>query len=215
MSASLNAPSGAQCLPTKRRTHAQNALAGLNAPSGAQCFPTRIVVLGWFGCRRVSMHLLVLSAFRPLRHTPRRPNPLLSQCTFWCSVLSDQTPSLIQRSDASLNAPSGAQCFPTQETDVMAADARRRGLNAPSGAQCFPTLTWLERLPLVGVGLNAPSGAQCFPTGEPEDLCDNNFQGLNAPSGAQCFPTRRSRCADCGPLRPVSMRLLALSTFRR
>ena len=40
------------------------------------------------------------------------------------------------------------------------------------------------------------------------------LQSLNAPSGAQRFPTRRSRRADCGPLRPVSMHLLVLSAFR-
>ena len=96
----------------------------------------------------------------------------------------------------------------------MAADARRRGLNAPSGAQCFPTLTWLERLPLVGVGLNAPSGAQYFPT-----LCSGSAPApkiscLNAPSGAQYFPT-----ADGGDhflfRHTVSMHLLVLSAFRR
>ena len=34
-------------------------------------------------------------------------------------MLSDQTPSLIQRSDASLNAPSGAQCFPTDMISTL------------------------------------------------------------------------------------------------
>ena len=62
---------------------------GLNAPSGAQRFPTKE---------------------NPMTHAI---TPFTSQCTFWRSMLSDQTPSLIQRSDASLNAPSGAQCLPT------------------------------------------------------------------------------------------------------
>ena len=87
----------------------------LNAPSGAQCFPTRLgprrprlrgnvsmhlLVLSAFrqdkfdgACRfggcAVSMHLLVLSAFR--RGNKEQTDALLrkSQCTFWCSVLSD------------------------------------------------------------------------------------------------------------------------------
>ena len=35
------------------------------------------------------MHLLVLSAFRRLGNTSKENPPKLSQCTFWCSVLSD------------------------------------------------------------------------------------------------------------------------------
>ena len=37
----------------------------LNAPSGAQCFPTRGGLSPRSGRSTVSMHLLVLSAFRP------------------------------------------------------------------------------------------------------------------------------------------------------
>ena len=39
---------------------------------------------------RVSMHLLVLSAFRPWTHDMYNVPNKVSQCTFWCSVLSDQ-----------------------------------------------------------------------------------------------------------------------------
>ena len=134
----LNAPSGAQCLPTHRDgveksphrrsqcTFWCSALsdtskqvcrlwpfaAGLNAPSGAQCFPTLRRKPNRAGLRRVSMHLLVLSAFRlwwrDIRvisfqglnapsgaqcfPTVKETLPcagLESQCTFWCSVLSD------------------------------------------------------------------------------------------------------------------------------
>ena len=61
----------------------------------------------------VSMHLLVLSAFRHriqlVRVTLRR-----SQCTFWCSVLSDKiTKNEQDIGSLGLNAPFGAQCFPT------------------------------------------------------------------------------------------------------
>ena len=85
---------------------------GLNAPFGAQCFPTgsvagsrlphavsmHLLVLSAFRrsmkshlpCRfRVSMHLLVLSAFRRPTTTPTASESGMSQCTFWCSVLSD------------------------------------------------------------------------------------------------------------------------------
>ena len=87
----------------------------LNAPFGAQCFPTDWIdidggYLGMSQCtfwcsvlsdgalglprttgRRVSMHLLVLSAFRPTKYAGWLIGEIRSQCTFWCSVLSDQT----------------------------------------------------------------------------------------------------------------------------
>ena len=46
-----------------------NEMTCLNAPSGAQCFPTKI----------------------PGKLVPKRVSG--SQCTFWCSVLSDATQS--------------------------------------------------------------------------------------------------------------------------
>ena len=63
---------------------------GLNAPSGAQCFPTltRDGCLTAWGAR-VSMHLLVLSAFRLVERGGACCRVGESQCTFWCSVLSD------------------------------------------------------------------------------------------------------------------------------
>ena len=65
---------------------------GLNAPSGAQCFPTHITRRA---CR----------------------NSIVSQCTFWCSVLSDWKPFGKRRMPTEcLNAPSGAQCFPTRRS---------------------------------------------------------------------------------------------------
>ena len=42
--------------------------------------------------------------------------------------------------------------------------AWKNGLNAPSGAQCFPTAGYSANMYALHVGLNAPSGAQCFPT---------------------------------------------------
>ena len=147
----------------KRQSSRRSETAGLNAPFGAQCFPTagspglqccgsRSQCTFWCSVlsdtstsphsspsNRVSMHLLVLSAFRlnisadqaALKYglnapfgaqcfpTPRAitglPLPTRSQCTFWCSVLSDAAPLPHTRSPVrSLNAPFGAQCFPTR-----------------------------------------------------------------------------------------------------
>ena len=51
--------------------------------------------------RFVSMHLLVLSAFRPDRMAPARRRPIRSQCTFWCSVLSDNKNIYVVDTDVS------------------------------------------------------------------------------------------------------------------
>ena len=86
----------------------------LNAPFGAQCFPTG-------GLPRhtrpiqVSMHLLVLSAFRPEATGNLNAIAGGSQCTFWCSVLSDGGTVEPDAAISCLNAPFGAQCFPTQK----------------------------------------------------------------------------------------------------
>ena len=156
----LNAPFGAQCFPTGATCTAQTRLTCLNAPFGAQCFPTghqgppspttyvsmHLLVLSafrregraWRGRLAVSMHLLVLSAFRLMKAleefgiTPR------------------------------LNAPFGAQCFPTSPLRwpsstrllvsmhllVLSAFRRETVIHARGGISC----------------LNAPFGAQCFPT---------------------------------------------------
>ena len=63
---------------------------GLNAPSGAQCFPTSISAIVVFPPILVSMHLLVLSAFRHVTVARNTSYVFVSQCTFWCSVLSDK-----------------------------------------------------------------------------------------------------------------------------
>ena len=109
------------------------------------------------------MHLLVLSAFR-LGYTFPKPFTTVR-----------------------LNAPSGAQCFPTPPTGCFGFRSSHR-LNAPSGAQCFPTA-------MLGLGLAGLLGS------------------LNAPSGAQCFPTEPVQRGD--RRLQVSMHLLVLSAFRR
>ena len=82
----LNAPFGAQCFPTEAAIRFAEG-SGLNAPFGAQCFPTSLSN-SLTGTCRVSMHLLVLSAFRH-REPTLTSKKSMSQCTFWCSVLSD------------------------------------------------------------------------------------------------------------------------------
>ena len=90
-------------------------LPSLNAPSGAQCFPTR-------------------------RHRSRRHCGDESQCTFWCSVLSDRRcrslssiPSKVSMHLLVLSA------FRPSMSGMAASLKSWLGLNAPSGAQCFPT----------------------------------------------------------------------------
>ena len=108
------------------------------------------------------MHLLVLSAFRPVVSTHR----LLSiPC---------------------LNAPFGAQRFPTVKEDGSIMEIER---------------------------LNAPFGAQCFPTRHSPYASTNVVLSLNAPFGAQCFPTR-ALSRQVGACFLVSMHLLVLSAFR-
>ena len=160
----------------------------------------------------VSMHLLVLSAFRPATPTLVKPVTIRSQCTFWCSVLSDA--SIAGRAGLSrdgLNAPFGAQCFPTSpaagESNPDHVSMHLLVLSA------FRPTKWGNGFS-VGPSLNAPFGAQCFPTGLPRScpICpcvsmhllvlsafrptkmtriSTTSSGLNAPFGAQCFPTRR------------------------
>ena len=211
--------------------------AGLNAPSGAQYFPTlnelidpdfTVMSQCTFWCsvlsdgrtpnaprRRsylVSMHLLVLSAFRRREAVEKDTKVALSQCTFWCSVLSDtlyagdsQFP--VFRSQCTF------WCSVLSDTTGTTIGGNLMGLNAPSGAQCFPTCGRATSWPWP-FGLNAPSGAQCFPTrrsvtsslSRPDTsqctfwcsvLSDSTADPytpsrtscLNAPSGAQCFPT--------------------------
>ena len=133
------------------------------------------------------MHLLVLSAFR-------------HEGTSTCG------------NTRGLNAPSGAQCFPTRSGD--GGRCRRSGLNAPSGAQCFPTSSSSRASVRLRWCLNAPSGAQCFPTMRTHLSPFSSKTGLNAPSGAQCFPTPILGDRHAGWIL-VSMHLLVLSAFRQ
>ena len=115
------------------------------------------------GYRYVSMHLLVLSAFR---HEGRHAHCL----------------------PVRLNAPFGAQCFPTSYiADVIDEVGNWLCLNAPFGAQCFPTCkAWVEVGPFYLVSMHLLV-LSAFRHGEPD----------GTPAG-----------------RTVSMHLLVLSAFR-
>ena len=113
--------------------------------------------------------------------------PEESQCTFWCSVLSDK---IVQCRNSR---------FQHVSMHLLVLSAFR-----------LPMATMLR---IRKAGLNAPSGAQCFPTYD-GDLQLEQIGGLNAPSGAQCFPTVRKNLST-HQWASVSMHLLVLSAFRR
>ncbi len=142
------------------RTH-HYSFRSLNAPFGAQCFPTR-KRRNEVNVTRVSMHLLVLSAFRPNDSAP----PALdyeSQYTFWCSVLSD-------RSDSSsaltvLMSQCTFWCSVLSDPVRVNRRAHRRGVSMH--LLVLSAFRLDDRLPPPArrrASLNAPFGAQCFPT---------------------------------------------------
>ena len=112
--------------------------AGLNAPSGAWCFPTANAPtpkLTYFPSQ-CTFWCLVLSDGDATGGAVGYTTG--SQCTFWCLVLSDLKEGIYKYSaNFSLNAPSGAWCFPTERNAMTPEDIA--SLNAPSGAWCFPT----------------------------------------------------------------------------
>ena len=205
------------------------------------------------------MHLLVLSAFRLPTISENDALKQASQCTFWCSVLSDTQFAI---GELALKVSMHLLVLSAFRPFSSLYGLSLTGLNAPSGAQCFPTIKLLNFSSTNGLRLNAPSGAQCFPTSDDPvakpafswsqctfwcSVLSDEYMApgiealvttsLNAPSGAQCFPTRflrrrtcrafRSQCTFwCSVLsdlegRPwrrsnahVSMHLLVLSAFR-
>ena len=188
--------------------------------------------------RRVSMHLLVLSAFRPerelegsalhvsmhllvfsaFRHNKLQPDVVLwieSQCTFWCSVLSDERAiNSGPRPGNRLNAPSGAQCFPTEDGGgsitvgnrvsmhlLVLSAFRRQGLGSASGMAGMVSMHLLVLSAFRPNDSNQPKGDDvsqctfwCSVLSDQVQTAASNASalGLNAPSGAQCFPTTGS-----------------------
>ena len=186
------------------------------------------------------MHLLVLSAFRLKKGSMTYGTTIESQCTFWCSVLSDHTSDKSSPySDWSLNAPFGAQCFPTRIVDALSATLSKRSqctfwcsvlsdesisvancnkvkcLNAPFDAQCFPTDRWDYLKVPAGTCLNAPFGAQCFPTAYPSRPIGRRLLLSQCTFWCSVLSDPHRRRAVRNPVQTVSMHLLVLSAFRR
>ena len=182
----------------------------LNAPFGAQCFPTRPI-----SRRRrrtsVSMHLLVLSAFRQRMAAYANAEALRSQCTFWCSVLSDLKAWLkpTARDKVSMHLlVLSAFRLAYAEQDVIALRVSMHLL----------VLSAFRRLSGVVRG-TAWSVSQCtFWCSVLSDWTScasksSRTSRLNAPFGAQCFPTVYLALGNAYD-DAVSMHLLVLSAFR-
>ena len=162
----------------------------------------------------VSMHLLVLSAFRLGKGRHRTQRVGLSQCTFWCSVLSDGPKMFIRDCGVfpSLNAPFGAQCFPTRRRSCFSLGLFRVSMHllvlsafrhCHDGRVAYGLLVSMHLLVLSAFRLDQEK-IETIP----------QLESLNAPFGAQCFPTKSCMTAleaTCA----VSMHLLVLSAFRR
>ena len=136
--------------------------------------------------RRVSMHLLVLSAFRRVFSRISIAQTIGSQCTFWCSVLSDyRTVQICGRRDKSQCT---FWCSVLSDGNHAARIQLNKCLNAPFGAQCFPT-------PQSSSPHETPSASQC------------TFWCSVLSDGSRMLET-------CNAWE-VSMHLLVLSAFRR
>ena len=140
--------------------------------------------------RLVSMHLLVLSAFRPGAHLLTSTADGASQCTFWCSVLSDRARS------RSSGWETRSQC--TFWCLVLSDRIRRSG-----------------RLSRVFFCLNAPSGAQCFPTQIHRQLIDNtDWYWSQCTFWCSVLSDARDGRVEGVRQHRVSMHLLVLCAFR-
>ena len=88
----------------------------------------------------VSMHLLALSAFRRCGAGRDAGGPYPSQCTFWCPVLSDFMSA--QTKTWAFSVSMHLLVLSAFRLDVdRAIHLVNTSLNAPFGAQCFPTRT--------------------------------------------------------------------------
>ena len=180
------------------------------------------------------MHLLVLSAFRPELDYLTVTDVPESQCTFWCSVLSDRERVLAE------DCLAGSQCtfwcsvlsdlvrsfgsrLSLVSMHLLVLSAFRPHVQGDAWHGCHSVsmhllvLSAFRPVRRAFVGrvsrcLNAPFGAQCFPTAM-------TISGSTGNDSSQCTfwcsvlsdgaPRSRSKL---GPV--VSMHLLVLSAFR-
>ena len=91
----------------------------------------------------------------------------LSQCTFWRSVLSDPKEIYVPGNGEWSQCTFWRSVLSDERIEEVYPDLVGEGLNAPSGAQRFPTLAIWESVTTRPFRLNAPFGAQCFPTERP------------------------------------------------
>ena len=153
--------------------------------------PTEVPVPSPRGCGVVSMHLLVLSAFRRDRDTAQSVGVLVSQCTFWCSVLSDYL--LAWRED--LDFP-GSQC--TFWCSVLSDSYPRIGRASRNDVSmhllvlsAFRLIVFLPVIQEMVVSMHLLV-LSAFRHKETNPFSLIIFR-LNAPFGAQCFPTTWSK----------------------
>ena len=146
----LNAPFGAQCFPTVEALAVVEAVECLNAPFGAQCFPTFYEVTSVLAvpASQCTFWCSVLSDQK--RRDMDSIQSIESQCTFWCSVLSDLAGCRHRRPVPGVSMHLLVlSAFRLVRGRVMVAGTGC--LNAPFGAQCFPTCRWQTR-PAHGIG---------------------------------------------------------------
>ena len=210
----LNAPFGAQCFPTVRSEESRPFLASQctfwcsvlsDLKPGRACIRLTIESQCTFWCsvlsdealrlggrsrvHYVSMHLLVLSAFR-----------LYKMCNFCRDDLKVSMHLLVLSAFRLVREESGRLCR-----------RRRVSMHLLVLSAFRPTLRLPNTFALqVSMHLLVLSAFRQF-IAIPDDV---PILSLNAPFGAQCFPTgRRGRGLE--PQGPVSMHLLVLSAFRR
>ena len=116
--------------------------------------------------KRVSLHLLVLSIFR-LPQDDLESLIRMSQCTFWCPVLSDLSSVPDGWSKDRIVSQCTFWCSVPSDTETDAG----RILDDPVSMHLLVLSPFRRRV-------RGPRGLE-------------GDSGLNAPSGAQCFPTRR------------------------
>ena len=117
--------------------------------------------LSWAYELEVSMHLLVLSAFRLNYDCVYSRHPEVSMHLL---VLSAFRPNTIDGTVFTVRVSMHLLVLSAFRHSSTTCGTRSDGLNAPFGAQCFPT-TYLLKWNTTLLCLNAPFGAQCFPTG--------------------------------------------------
>ena len=132
------------------------------------------------------MHLLVLSAFRP--ESWRGYGVLgVSQCTFWCSVLSDHIPPKVAVDDVLVSMHLLVLSAFRQQVSALARIVREVSMHllVLSAFRQGGRRTFRRKLRRVSMHLLVLSAFRLGALQTDDPVVDS----LNAPFGAQCFPT--------------------------